>query len=94
MHPAVGAHEVPVRAAVPRTCGLIGAIDWTGPAARDRTLRILACRFPAAGGAFFLFLQSPVLMVQIRGVGGSVRVAVLGVHSILEGFAITVGGGA
>ncbi|GAB3466465.1 Nramp family divalent metal transporter [Streptomonospora sediminis] len=63
-------------ASVPRlwtnTLGLLGVIDWTDMKARTRTIRILTCCLPPLWAAFFLFLQAPVLMVQIGGVAGGV----------------------
>ncbi|MFC4561082.1 Nramp family divalent metal transporter [Nocardiopsis mangrovi] len=59
-------------ASVPRlwtnTLGLLGVIDWTDVAARRRMIRILTWCFPPLWASFFLFIQSPVIMVQIGGV--------------------------
>ncbi|MGH3313165.1 MAG: hypothetical protein ACRDP3_21695 [Streptomyces sp.] len=35
-------------------------------------MRILTCTLPFVWVSFFLFVQSPVLMVQIGGIGGGV----------------------
>ncbi|MGW0789744.1 Nramp family divalent metal transporter [Streptomyces sp. NPDC002911] len=63
-------------ASVPRlwtsTLGLLGVIDWTDLRTRKRTIRVLTCLLPSVWAAFFLFVQSPVLMVQIGGIGGGV----------------------
>lgn len=63
-------------ASVPRlwtnTLGLLGVIDWHDVRVRRRTIRILTCCLPPVWAAFFLFVQSPVLMVQIGGIGGGV----------------------
>lgn len=63
-------------ASVPRlwasTLGLLGVIDWTDTRTRQRTIRVLTCLLPLLWAAFFLYVQSPVLMVQIGGIGGGV----------------------
>ncbi|MEU6351892.1 Nramp family divalent metal transporter [Streptomyces sp. NPDC047072] len=63
-------------ASVPRlwtnTLGLLGVVDWRDVRVRRRTIRILTCCLPPVWGAFFLYVQSPVLMVQIGGIGGGV----------------------
>lgn len=63
-------------ASVPRlwtnTLGLLGVIDWTDVRARTRTIRILTWTLPLVWTCFFLWVQSPVLMVQIGGIGGGV----------------------
>ncbi|MGS2587664.1 Nramp family divalent metal transporter [Streptomyces hebeiensis] len=63
-------------ASVPRlwtnTLGLLGVIDWSDVRVRLRTIRILTFCLPAAWTVLFLFVQSPVLMVQIGGIGGGV----------------------
>lgn len=63
-------------ASVPRlwtnTLGLLGVIDWRDVRVRRRTVQILTCCLPPVWAAVFLYLQSPVLMVQIGGIGGGV----------------------
>ncbi|NJQ01172.1 Nramp family divalent metal transporter [Streptomyces zingiberis] len=63
-------------ASVPRlwtnTLGLLGVIDWRNTAQRLRTIRILTVCLPALWLCFFLYVQSPVLMVQIGGIGGGI----------------------
>ena len=63
-------------ASVPRlwtnTLGLIGVIDWKNVRVRQRTVRILTCTLPFLWASSFLYFQSPVLMVQIGGIGGGV----------------------
>ncbi|NYI95201.1 Mn2+/Fe2+ NRAMP family transporter [Streptomonospora nanhaiensis] len=63
-------------ASVPRlwtnTLGLLGVIDWTDMKVRTRTIRILTCCLPPLWASFFLFLQSPVIMVQIGGIAGGI----------------------
>lgn len=63
-------------ASVPRlwasTLGILGVIDWRDVTVRRRTIRVLTCTLPLLWVCFFLFVQSPVLMVQIGGVGGGV----------------------
>ncbi|MFE1138093.1 divalent metal cation transporter, partial [Streptomyces mutabilis] len=63
-------------ASVPRlwtnTLGLLGVVDWTDVRTRTRTIRILTWCLPLVWTAFFLWVQSPVLMVQIGGIGGGV----------------------
>ncbi len=69
-------------ASVPRmwtnTLGLLGVIDWSDLRARTRTIRILTYALPPVWAAFFLFVQEPVLMVQIGGIAsGTFLVAVV-----------------
>ena len=63
-------------ASVPRlwtnTLGLLGVIDWHDVRVRRRTIQILTCCLPPVWASFFLWVQSPVLMVQIGGIGGGV----------------------
>lgn len=63
-------------ASVPRlwtnTLGMLGVIDWKDVRARRRTIQILTYCLPTVWAALFLFVQSPVLMVQVGGLGGGV----------------------
>jgi len=63
-------------ASVPRlwtnTLGLLGVVDWHDMRSRTRTIRILTCCLPPVWMCFFLWVQSPVLMVQIGGIGGGI----------------------
>lgn len=63
-------------ASVPRlwthTLGILGLVDWSDPAARRRWIRILTFVFPPMWAVFYLFVQSPVLMVQIGGIGSGI----------------------
>ncbi|MBK1786334.1 Nramp family divalent metal transporter [Prauserella cavernicola] len=63
-------------ASVPRlwtnTLGILGVLDWKDPAVRKRTIRVLTFCFPPLWASLFLFVQSPVLMVQIGGIGSGV----------------------
>ncbi|EFL27819.1 conserved hypothetical protein [Streptomyces himastatinicus ATCC 53653] len=63
-------------ASVPRlwtnTLGLLGVIDWHDMRIRTRTIRILTCCLPPVWMGIFLWVQSPVLMVQIGGIGGGI----------------------
>ncbi|MGY5107039.1 Nramp family divalent metal transporter, partial [Streptomyces sp. 900105245] len=63
-------------ASVPRlwtnTLGMLGVIDWTDVRGRTRTIRILTWCLPLVWTCFFLWVQSPVLMVQIGGIGGGI----------------------
>ena len=63
-------------ASVPRlwtnTLGMLGVIDWTDVRARTRTIRVLTWTLPLVWACFFLWIQSPVLMVQVGGIGGGV----------------------
>ncbi|WP_326686989.1 Nramp family divalent metal transporter [Streptomyces sp. NBC_01795] len=63
-------------ASVPRlwtnTLGLLGVVDWHDMRSRTRTIRILTCCLPPVWMCIFLWIQSPVLMVQIGGIGGGV----------------------
>ncbi|MER5177214.1 hypothetical protein ABT009_02345 [Streptomyces sp. NPDC002896] len=54
------------------TLGLLGAIDWNNVRTRMRTIRILTVCLPFVWAAFYLYVQSPVLMVQVGGIGGGV----------------------
>lgn len=63
-------------ASVPRlwtnTLGMLGVVDWKDVRARRRTIQILTYCLPTVWAALFLFVQSPVLMVQVGGLGGGV----------------------
>lgn len=63
-------------ASVPRlwthTLGILGLLKWEDPVARRRSVRLLTFVFPPMWAAFYLFLQSPVLMVQIGGIGSGI----------------------
>ncbi|MFZ3599125.1 Nramp family divalent metal transporter [Streptomyces sp. BH104] len=63
-------------ASVPRlwtsTLGILGVINWQNLAVRTRTIRVLTCVLPLVWTAFFLYVQSPVVMVQIGGIGGGI----------------------
>ncbi|TDC64300.1 Nramp family divalent metal transporter [Streptomyces hainanensis] len=63
-------------ASVPRlwanSLGLLGVIDWNDLRARRRTIRLLTVILPPLWAASFLWVQSPVLMVQIGGIGGGI----------------------
>ncbi|ASO17858.1 Mn2+/Fe2+ NRAMP family transporter [Actinoalloteichus hoggarensis] len=63
-------------ASVPRlwtnTLGIIGVLDWKNPEVRRKTIRLLTFCFPPLWASFYLFVQSPVLMVQIGGIGSGV----------------------
>lgn len=62
-------------AAVPRlwtnTLGLMGAIDWTNLATRTRWLRIFTVVLPCVWAAMYLFVQSPLLLLQIGAIGNA-----------------------
>jgi hypothetical protein len=66
-------------AAIPRlwthTLGLLGALDWTDRASRERMIRILTFAMPPVWALGFLLVQSPVLMVQIGGIAGGIFLA-------------------
>ncbi|MGI5471807.1 Nramp family divalent metal transporter [Streptomyces sp. CA-132043] len=63
-------------ASVPRlwtnTLGMLGVVDWSDVRSRTRTIRILTWTLPLIWTCFFLWVQSPVLMVQIGGIGGGI----------------------
>ncbi|MEU7467656.1 Nramp family divalent metal transporter [Streptomyces sp. NPDC044984] len=63
-------------ASVPRlwtnTLGLLGVVDWSDVRARTRAIRVLTWCLPLLWTCFFLWMQSPVLMVQIGGIGGGI----------------------
>jgi hypothetical protein len=46
----------------------LGALDWNDPPARLRWIRGFTVALPIVWGAAYLFIQSPVLMVQIGDV--------------------------
>lgn len=46
----------------------VGVLDWQDTTARLRWIRIFTVALPIIWGAAYLFIQSPVLMVQIGGV--------------------------
>ncbi|NHD15956.1 MULTISPECIES: Nramp family divalent metal transporter [unclassified Actinopolyspora] len=78
----LGATAIGSAASVPRlwtnTLGLLGIIDWDDPVVRHRTIRVLTMSFPPLWAAFYLFARSPVLMVQIGGMGsGAFLIAVV-----------------
>jgi Mn2+/Fe2+ NRAMP family transporter len=60
-------------AAVPRlwtnTLGLLGLLDWNDPRARRRMMRILTFCLPTLWAVFYLFVRSPLLMLQIGAIG-------------------------
>jgi hypothetical protein len=47
---------------------VIGVLDWQNTAARLRMIRLFTIGLPILWGAAYLFIQSPVLMVQIGGI--------------------------
>ena len=47
---------------------VVGFVDWQNSASRLRWIRVFTVALPIVWGAAFLFIQSPVLMVQIGGV--------------------------
>jgi Mn2+/Fe2+ NRAMP family transporter len=63
-------------AAVPRlwtnTLGLMGLIDWNDLAVRTRWLRIFTVVLPAVWAAMYLFVQSPLLLLQIGATGNAI----------------------
>ena len=63
-------------ASVPRlwanTLGLLGVIDWRNPVQRQRTIRTLVLVLPPIWAVSFLFIQSPLLMVQIGGIASGI----------------------
>ncbi len=63
-------------AAVPRlwtnTLGLMGVIDWKNLAVRTRWLRIFTVVLPCVWAAMYLFVQSPLLLLQIGAIGNAI----------------------
>lgn len=59
-------------AAVPRlwtnTLGLLGVLDWHDVRARTRSLRIFTVCLPTLWAAMFLFVQSPLVMLQVGAI--------------------------
>jgi hypothetical protein len=47
---------------------VIGLVDWQNTQSRLRWIRVFTVVLPIIWGAAYLFIQSPVLMVQIGGV--------------------------
>ena len=50
----------------------VGVLDWQDTPTRLRWIRIFTVALPIIWGAAYLFIQSPVLMVQIGGVATGV----------------------
>jgi hypothetical protein len=63
-------------ASVPRlwtnTLGLLGLVNWGDMRARQRMIRLLTLVLPPLWAVFYLFIQSPVVMVQIGGVASGI----------------------
>lgn len=63
-------------AAVPRlwtnTLGLLGVIDWHDVRVRTRVLRIFTFCVPVVWAAMFLFVRSPLIMMQIGAIATGV----------------------
>jgi hypothetical protein len=47
-------------------------LDWNDSATRARVIKMLTVALPPLWALFFLFVQSPVVMVQIGGVAGGI----------------------
>ncbi len=47
---------------------IVGVLDWQDAPTRLRWIRIFTVALPIVWGAAYLFIQSPVIMVQIGGV--------------------------
>lgn len=54
------------------TLAVFGAFEWTDLKARDKYVRVLVVTLPIIWGAFYLFIQSPLLMIIIAGIGNAV----------------------
>ena len=52
--------------------GVVGLIDWSNARTRLRWIRTFTIAMPIVWGVSYLFLRSPVLMVQIGGIAGAV----------------------
>ncbi|NGN64384.1 divalent metal cation transporter [Streptomyces sp. A7024] len=63
-------------AAVPRlwtnTLGLMGVIDWHDLAVRTKWLRIFTFVLPVIWAVMYLFVQSPLLLLQIGAIGNAI----------------------
>lgn len=57
---------------VSNTLAIFGAFDWSDLRKRNQWLRALMVILPIVWGAFYLFVQSPVLMIVIAGIGNAV----------------------
>ena len=72
----LGSTAIGSSASVPRlwtnALGLLGVIDWHDTRVRRRTVRLLTTVFPPLWALCYLFVQEPVLMVQIGGIGSGV----------------------
>ena len=72
----LGSTAIGSSASVPRlwtnALGLLGVIDWHDTRVRQRTVRLLTTVFPPLWALCYLFVQEPVLMVQIGGIGSGV----------------------
>lgn len=51
---------------------VFGAFDWTDTTKRDRFVRTLVLALPVIWGLFYLFLQSPLTMIIVAGIGNAV----------------------
>ncbi|TRW44801.1 Nramp family divalent metal transporter [Georgenia yuyongxinii] len=57
---------------VSNTLAIFGAFDWNNVEVRNKWLRVLMIALPIVWGAFYLFVQSPVAMIIIAGIGNAV----------------------
>ncbi len=57
---------------VANTLSVFGAFDWSDLKARDKVTKILIVVLPIAWGTFYLFIQSPLLMIIIAGIGNAI----------------------
>ncbi|GAA4288823.1 Nramp family divalent metal transporter [Georgenia daeguensis] len=56
---------------ISNTLSLFGAFDWSDLHARNKWLRALLIALPIVWGVFYLFVQSPVAMIVIAGIGNA-----------------------
>lgn len=54
------------------TLAVFGVFDWTDTKVRDRYIRVLVIALPVIWGGFYLFIQSPLTMIIIAGIGNAI----------------------
>jgi hypothetical protein len=57
---------------VSNTLALFGAFNWNDLTVRNKWLRALMVLLPVVWGVFYLFVQSPVLMIVLAGIGNAI----------------------
>jgi FtsH-binding integral membrane protein len=57
---------------VANTLAIFGAFDWRDVDRRNRWLKALVVVLPITWAIFYLFIQSPFLMIVIAGIGNAI----------------------